>query len=273
MEVWKIEIIDPNEKILINWDSTQHIDSHMHEFIEIEYVLSGKGVQIINGVEYEVQKGDVLFLNIGDTHSYNSKKELKVLNCIFYPELFNEKKKMLESEIGKINHLLPNFKRLSPGYIFEVESIMAKIQEEFFQKEFGYNVILQSYITALLVILVRATDIKYEKDNSNISNILDYMENNFINVSLNEIASYFNYSSTYFSKYFKNNLGISFSKYVNNRRIFEAIKLLNETNDTIESICAKIGYKDTKQFYKIFKDYVGMTPNLFRKSVKYSDKK
>ena len=36
---------------------------HLHEFIEIVYVLSGDGVHGIDGVEYSVRRGSLLFMN------------------------------------------------------------------------------------------------------------------------------------------------------------------------------------------------------------------
>ena len=47
-------------------DKNKKMEMHTHDFIEIEYVLSGTGTQIINGQKYKVKRGDVIFLKKGD---------------------------------------------------------------------------------------------------------------------------------------------------------------------------------------------------------------
>ena len=72
MRFWKDD--EKKFKQLINilrdemtWD--KKMDVHTHDFIEIEYVLSGSGVQIINGVEYPVRRGDLIYLQKNDYHT------------------------------------------------------------------------------------------------------------------------------------------------------------------------------------------------------------
>ena len=51
---------------------------HTHEFIEIVYILSGRMTHRINGQTYEVQHGDILFMNYGCIHEFFSEGELLV---------------------------------------------------------------------------------------------------------------------------------------------------------------------------------------------------
>ena len=41
---------------------------HTHEFVEIVYVLSGEGVETINGTDHTTHRGDLLFINKGAVH-------------------------------------------------------------------------------------------------------------------------------------------------------------------------------------------------------------
>lgn len=67
---------------------------HTHEFVEIVFVMEGGGThQICNGEELfsmRLTKGDVLFINPGDLHTYlfaNSEEYLVVKNLIIVPSL------------------------------------------------------------------------------------------------------------------------------------------------------------------------------------------
>jgi len=46
------------------------------------------------------------------------------------------------------------------------------------------------------------------------------------------------------------------------------MRLLKETTLSIEAISHRVGYEDKKQFYKIFKKYMGITPSKVRTSIK-----
>lgn len=266
MYVQKIQIIDPQEMILINQHTPASIEPlHTHEFIEIEYVISGKGVQNINGIQYAVKKGDVLFFNIGDSHTFYSTDSLKILNLIFYPSLFEESFSIPEQTEGS-EPTLPNFMRLPGDYIIEVESLLDKIQREFWQKAVGYKLLMRDYVSILITLLFRCSTQSNKKGGGSMAYaILAYLEKNYTHVSLNEVAKYFSFSPTYFSKYFKKNVGMTFSKYIQDKRIQNAVDLITHTDDTIETICYKVGFKEKKQFYKLFKEYTGMTPNSLRK--------
>ena len=46
-----------------------HLHEHTHDFIEIVYVCSGNGVHCVDGKQYFVKEGSLIFINYGQTHS------------------------------------------------------------------------------------------------------------------------------------------------------------------------------------------------------------
>lgn len=95
--------------------------------------------------------------------------------------------------------------------------------------------------------------------------IIDYIDNNINeSISLRELSERFHISYSYLSTLFKQSTGKSFSLYVREKKIEKAIKLLNETNDTIEKIAKEVGINDTGYFIKQFKKYYGITPRQYR---------
>ncbi|QBD84570.1 response regulator [Clostridium tetani] len=97
---------------------------------------------------------------------------------------------------------------------------------------------------------------------------LSYIEKNFRkNITLNEVANYVNFSSTYLSKLFKNNIGINFNKYITKRRIKEATLILENKNISVNDLAFQIGYNEPSYFCKVFKKEKGVTPLEYRKKV------
>ena len=63
-------------------------EEHAHDFIELVYVVHGKGRHRINRDEYEVRPGDVFAIMPGESHAFPDVKEysLELVNCLFQRE-------------------------------------------------------------------------------------------------------------------------------------------------------------------------------------------
>lgn len=236
--------------------------THCHTFVEVEYIAGGTCTQIINGQEYQAKRGDVLFFNIGDKHAYHASSDIQLVNCMFYYDLIQD---IAMSENTGYAQFLPNVIHLSGEYTLEVEAIFQKMEQEYAHRAYGYNTILKSYVTIMISLLLRFTTQNLFPVDENASAILEYLDRHYAACNLNDVASRFNYSPSYFSRYFKRNVGISFSQYIRNKRIKEAIRLLTTTNMTNESICAQIGFSSKNQFYKLLQEYTGKTPLSIRR--------
>ena len=95
--------------------------------------------------------------------------------------------------------------------------------------------------------------------------ILQYIEENYRNpLSLEELAEKSFYNPSYFSRIFKELYGKTLTEYITEKRINEAVKLLEDTSISIEDVCHKIGYSDKKHFYKVFKQKMKLTPGQYR---------
>ena len=58
---------------------------HKHEFIELVYIVSGSGTQRVDGCEYAVSKGNMLFINYNQSHSFSAKDAVALrvfLTCV-----------------------------------------------------------------------------------------------------------------------------------------------------------------------------------------------
>ncbi|GAA3407411.1 AraC family transcriptional regulator [Paenibacillus hodogayensis] len=61
--------------------------------------------------------------------------------------------------------------------------------------------------------------------------------------------------------------GYPLNEYVHRLKIAEAKNILLNTELTLKEIASSLGYNDVFYFSRIFKKYVGIAPNLYRKSV------
>lgn len=110
------------------------------------------------------------------------------------------------------------------------------------------------------------------KDQSDrIREITIYIESNLdkdLGVSI--LAKKFNYATNYFSRLFKEKIGIGCNEYIIISRIKKAQSLLINTNFPTGKIALIVGYKDINYFSLSFKKYSGKSPTLFRKESRLS---
>ncbi|WP_240843607.1 response regulator [Acidaminobacter sp. JC074] len=106
---------------------------------------------------------------------------------------------------------------------------------------------------------------KVIKASNDILEAVAYIESNYKeDIRLKDVAAYVNISPHYFSKIFKDELGINFSDYITNYRINLAKVMLKEKKDSIKSIAYSVGYNDPNYFSRIFKKVVGVSPKEFQ---------
>lgn len=83
-------------------------------------------------------------------------------------------------------------------------------------------------------------------------------------LSLKTQAELLNVNASYLSTLFKKETGVTLTDYVNNKRVENAVFLLNSTNMQIQNIAQYCGIPDVNYFTKLFKKYMGKTPKEYR---------
>jgi two-component system, response regulator YesN len=96
---------------------------------------------------------------------------------------------------------------------------------------------------------------------SGINRVLRYIrEHPERELSASEMAEMAAMSAGHFSRIFKAETGISYSRFLTRLRIERANTLLLETDLPIETIAAEVGFENTSYFYRVYKRETGRTP-------------
>lgn len=272
-------IADDEDIFIMKFMTSKTECVHMHDFIEIEYVYSGSGVQVFNGKQYPVSHGSMIFLNIGEYHSYHTDGRMGIVDCLINPCFIHENLNSATSPVHlneiddfrcfDLNASIPNIKNFTGRDMLKVDGIFDALHEEFEQKQPGYLTVLKHYIGILLTTYFRAENYSNRLQDSRLDvhmpQIFDYIRKNYQRkISLEELASICYYSPAYFSSLFSARMGKTVSEYICEFRIAEAARLLKESDQRVEYICHAVGYMDKKSFFANFKSILGVTPNQYR---------
>ncbi|MBB3114687.1 YesN/AraC family two-component response regulator [Paenibacillus phyllosphaerae] len=84
-------------------------------------------------------------------------------------------------------------------------------------------------------------------------------------IGLNEVAAHVRVTPAHLSKVFKEEMGVTFIKWLNHLRMEEAKKLLRHTWMKTYEVAEQVGYPDYKYFSLMFKRHTGSSPRDYRK--------
>jgi AraC-like DNA-binding protein len=263
----KYELIKPEEQILLNNSSSNDaLLSHSHEFVELVYVFSGKGIHNINNKSYFISSGDLLLIKTEESHSIHPLSPdtipLQWINCIFLPEFID-----FNLDIFTLGC------RFVGTFGYEMSLLFQSMMEEYTDKKQGYLDVIRSYLLVVLTKLSRS--LVNSGINEGYSNIrkqmmvkstLDYIHANYKQkIALSVLASRLDISSAYLSRIFKQLTNTNITEYTNNYRLEKSCKLIVNTDLTILQIADETGFCDIKYFYKFFEKHHGTSPGEFRK--------
>ncbi|MDL2327711.1 helix-turn-helix domain-containing protein [Ruminococcaceae bacterium OttesenSCG-928-A11] len=83
-------------------------------------------------------------------------------------------------------------------------------------------------------------------------------------ITLQDIAHLLHVSPTYLSMLFKEEMGTTFSEYLNMVRVKKAKQMLQGTNISVVDVSLRCGFADQSYFTKVFKRAEGCTPRDYR---------
>lgn len=257
--------------------STPH---HWHEDIEIIYLTQGEvNVGIGNDI-YTLRVGDILIIGSGEIHYFfketqsSSRAVIQFRMSIYDTFLSGTKDNRM------IKPMFNNSRYLTSGTEIHtlLEKLIKDIINEHNQKKDGYKLFLKARLYDLAGVLFRNISEEkcavekptLQKDKLlKLDKVFQYVEKNYENaIDLKEIAEVAGFSKYYFTKFFKENTGVTFMQYLNHFRIAKSEWLLLYGNDSVIDISYKAGFNSVKSFNRVFKELKGCTPVAYRNSVK-----
>ncbi|MBZ9687977.1 AraC family transcriptional regulator [Clostridium estertheticum] len=257
--------------------STPH---HFHEDIEIIYLVEGNLKVMVNKEIYNLIVGDILIIGSGEIHYFFKQKQVSKRAVIQF------RMSIYDSFLSgtKDNRIIkPMFIHSSLlTYGSEVHDLMEKqiqeIIEEYGKTKEGYKLILKARLYDLAVILLRyMPKTAYSKEDESrqmerlkkLDKVFAHVEKNYQNqIGLDEISKVAGFSKYHFTRFFKENTGMTFVEYLNNFKITKAEWYLMYDTNSITEVAYKSGFNSVKTFNRVFKNSKGSAPMEYRKTIK-----
>ena len=254
--------------------------AHKHNYIEFNYVYKGKLTEIIHNKKITLEKGEIIFLNKDIIHSIEkSSNDDIIINFIIKPEFFDFILNLSESDNIIFSFLLKSIylnKNNKGEYLYfkvsdekGIQEILEKIIIEIYEPNIMSSTTIKLLVGLLIVELIKKpNNIEvYSEDNYDnliMIEVLKYIDKNYTNATLFEIAKTLKQPHYKISKLVKKQTNMTFKELLQEKRLNKAKQLLNETDISVVEIISLVGYENLTYFYKIFKEKYGYTPKNYK---------
>ena len=232
-----------------------------HPFYTIEYVLKGKGTLETGKRRYDFCPGDVFILHKRKNHYYHVHEP-----CIPWSRIWI-------AVDGSLIELLIQYFGLNDVYI-----IKAYRKPEIFFKIFklahSIEHQLDEKITSLVFEILAGLFCKINENRNSqysqtISRLLSFIDGNLRNsITLKDICASAGKTSSYVTKVFKKETGMTPYGYYITKKLETARIMLLDSNLSIKEIARKLGFQYESHFSGIFTEKTGMSPVKFREQYK-----
>ena len=124
----------------------------------------------------------------------------------------------------------------------------------------------QTAMGFLLLLLMNHTDRITHKnvEEDLILKTLSYIEDNYVNGTLKNLADSLHYDYAWLSREIKRTTGKTFTQLMQEKRLAQAAFLLKNTDRNVSDISAAVGYENISYFHRIFADSFGKSPRQYR---------
>ena len=244
-------------------------DPHVQWCYEISYVISGEGMTSIDGKEYEVHEGDLFITPVGVQHEVFSNHHFRYMFIGF---------SICNGALNDDTRLIDSFYQASPVNIMkgdhEIMLLFSRCLNEYYNASLCHSLMIECCLNELAVSVMRIYLSQSRKNYRNeiadgsggisMYAVMLYIDSSIRTIqSIGEIVQKFNYSASYLSHCFKQQMGITLQQYICRKKIEESIRMMEESGQTITDVAYQIGFANPQAYTRAFKRVVGVPPKEY----------
>jgi AraC-like DNA-binding protein len=243
-------------------------------YYDITIIADGSGTLNIDNYEYDLEQGVVFFSSPGQIRKWNTGKVPKGHVLIFEDEFLCT----FFSDTQFVRNLscfnscdTPPVLQLQRGEYHELIVLFEGVRNEISSFKKSDTHILRALLYQILILLNRKFTSVYPASGKKTMN--RYV-NSFIQLvntnhhrhrSVDYYARQLHITSGHLNSLVKSYFGKSAKKYILNRNVLEAKRMLQYTNLGVDEIANHLNYETSTYFIRTFREHTDMTPLHFRK--------
>ena len=249
---------------------------HSHDYVEMVYMCEGETTHTVNGNAITLHKGELLMLGQNAHQSIEAAGERDIaVNFIVRPAFFSGTLPFLGEEEtplrrfvvscltgeNEAGYLLFHVAELLPVQNL-IENLFYTLLEDIPNKR-GILQMTMGLLFAQLMNHTEALQVQTREENA-IFSALRYLEENYRDGSLTEIADRLHYELPSLSRLIRQKTGKNYTELLQEKRLSQAAWLLRNTDKNVDEIANAVGYENISYFHRLFALRFGMSPKKYR---------
>ena len=244
------------EKVWVGKYRNLHNLPHWHLECELIHLDQGAASISVNNQSYALRTGQSVFCGSGAVHSIRGDAD-SVLSVIVF-------------DAAMVRDVLDRY-QLSDALLrhpYDIGACFDLLRAELVTKESFYEVRTQCRVADLVATIFRSEEhvpVRYLPADSSISRykaLLQEIDEKYNYITFDDAAKFMGLSRSYFSTFFHDLSGMTFSRYRNFVRVEKSVALLSDPDDTrsVTQIATMCGFDTIRHFNRIFRAVTGTNP-------------
>ena len=255
-------------------NSHKQTSPHFHSYYELYFMQEGSCRFFVLDTAYHLRTGDFILVPPGTYHivSYEEKGLHDRFALYFDDERVDPS--LSPFLTGFLGQETACHRHLPHESVSSLLSLLNQMLELYvLNNEYGEKM-LEYLFPVFLLFLTRNMTLPAEYRQGKhtdeaveaVTAVTRYLASHFTeNLSLSETARMAGFTPTYFSRKFKEIVGIGFRDYLTHIRLREAERLLRTTSLPVQEVSVRSGFAGANYFGDVFTSVYGLSPRAFRK--------
>lgn len=249
---------------------------HTHDYVEMVYMCQGETRHTVNGKAITLHQGELLMLGQNAHQSIEAAGERDIaINFIVRPAFFSGTLPFLGEEETPLRRFVVSCLtgENEAGYLLfhvaellPVQNLIENLLYTLLEDTPNKRGILQMTMGLLFAQLVNHTEaLQFETQEQNeVISVLRYLEENYRDGSLTEIAGQLHYELPSLSRLIRQKTGKNYTELLQEKRLSQAAWLLRNTDKNVDEIANAVGYENLSYFHRLFAARYGLSPKKYR---------
>ena len=278
------EFFEQNHQEAVCFNNLRYCPPFLHrlEFIKIIYCMRGGVTVYLNDEEYRLEDGNFCIVTPGVRHTvFSCRDEDVIINVLISARTFSDafarilmEQNILADFFWKILYTRHSNRVLicRSGKDGKLDRWIERMYEESSRGKKAGNLLMKSYVMIFLGLVMR----EHLKDLQTVEELTDEVyvlpaiiqtiRDHLNSVTLSGLGEKFQMKEEEIRRYIVRESGYTYSYLLRDLRLRRAAWLLQNTGWSAERIMEEVGYSNTTNFYRAFKEYFGTTPSEYRRT-------
>jgi len=243
---------------------------HCHSSMEIMKVLEGRIKLRIGAIDYECEKGDIIFVLPSMLHGVTSLTEdAAIEGIVFETSLIDMPSIQVDfSELFRRNHHIQYIIKENDEIYDEMNMYIGKILKVYGTFSANARIHLAAYLLMIMGLLISKYLLEisiHDTDYKKLVPVLQYIDTHYTEkIQISELSNLIHVCDDRLIRLFKDVIGETPVEYIVSIRVEQALKLLMEDDLSIAEIAERSGFGSATYMSRVFKQKLGVTPGKCR---------